>query len=61
MMCEICDTQPATMWVEMVRPLETPFGDLTWRKPVMSCDDCGPRLGYKVLASVVSVARLASN
>ena len=52
MKCEICDTQTATMW--MLAPLSgtiCSFQD----KPILSCDDCGPQLGYKILASLESV------
>ena len=38
MTCEICDSQTATMWV------------LGPTAPIPSCDDCGPQLGYKILA-----------
>lgn len=41
MKCEICDTATATMWV--VGPAEL----------LVSCDDCGPQLGYKILAPLV--------
>ena len=48
MTCEICDTQTATMWVE--QPATQMFGVTLPRTPVMSCDDCGPQLGYETLA-----------
>jgi len=48
MTCEICDIQTATMWVEKVWWVESLAR--TWRKPILSCDDCGPQLGYKILA-----------
>ena len=46
MRCEICDEQTATMWVE--RPVLT--ARLFPPDRVVSCDDCGPQLGYKILA-----------
>ena len=47
MTCEICHTATATMWV--VAPMFQ--GRLiTPDTPVVSCDDCGPQLGYKILA-----------
>jgi len=50
MKCEICDEQTATMWVE--KPIEVVREGLMFSlaKKVLSCDDCGPQLGYKVLA-----------
>ena len=55
MKCEICDEQTATMWVEPNIPV---ILDSTFpfpAKQLVSCDDCGPQLGYKVLASLTSV------
>ena len=49
MTCELCDTATATRW--MLAPLSGTicfFQD----KPMLSCDDCGPQLGYKILASL---------
>ena len=67
MKCEICDTQTATMWVEEPR-FKVEFVDglvegdagpvITKRnlpKKVLSCDDCGPQLGYKTLAALEPV------
>ena len=45
MKCEICGVQPATMWVE---PRTTDGNEA--KLPVVSCDDCGPQAGYKILA-----------
>lgn len=51
MTCEICDTQPATMWVEAPKyPLQLERGHYLLSEPIPSCDDCGPQLGYKILA-----------
>lgn len=50
MKCEICDTQTATMWVE--KPIvifRADFVDYRYQ-PLLSCDDCGPQLGYVILA-----------
>ena len=67
MTCEICDEQPATMWVQTScnhgetepHPDETLSTDVVgWchgSKPIPSCDDCGPQAGYKILASLVVV------
>ena len=44
MTCEICDDQTAVMWV--VGPFEL----------LVSCSDCGPQLGYKILAPLESVS-----
>lgn len=52
MTCEICGTQPATMWVE--RPSVLLLGRLWKTKPIPSCDDCGPQLGYKILAPLTA-------
>ena len=49
MTCEICDTQTATMWVEKPTTPWTPSVPLLSKK-VLSCDDCGPQAGYKILA-----------
>ena len=53
MKCEICGEQTATMWVERE--------DVTWTPPrthqLVSCDDCGPQLGYKILAPLVANIR----
>ena len=61
MTCEICDTATATMWVE--EPVETfitLFSGLPiaigMPKLIPSCDDCGPQLGYKILAPLQSVS-----
>lgn len=66
MKCEICDTQTATMWCQPTSPippssaltrsyLMAPEPVFSSPDPLMSCDDCGPQLGYKVLASLTSV------
>lgn len=55
MTCEICDTQTATMWVE-TPAWHWPEGAIPIRtKPILSCDDCGPQLGYKILAALEPV------
>jgi len=43
------------MWVE--RPvIESPLsGVLSLAKPILSCSDCGPQLGYKILAPLEPV------
>ena len=46
MTCELCNTAPATMWV-----LPVPDWEIS-PDPQLSCDDCGPQLGYKILASL---------
>ena len=50
MTCEICDTATATMWVE--EPIEVAREGLVFSlgAKILSCDDCGPQLGYKILA-----------
>lgn len=55
MICEICDEQTATMWVE--EPIDVACEGLVFSlaKKVLSCDDCGPQLGYKILAPLTSV------
>ncbi len=51
MKCEICDTQTATMWVQPPKiEQKTMF-------PIPSCDDCGPQLGYKILAPLTTNIR----
>ncbi len=50
MTCEICDTQPATMWVEEPIDVSREGLMLSLGKKLLSCDDCGPQLGYKILA-----------
>ena len=57
MKCEICDIQPASMWVQPPLPnstmvLLTSETEASWLvpTPIPSCDDCGPQLGYKILA-----------
>ncbi len=53
MKCEICDTQTATMWVEQPAVIVDEFGIrvvISRSKRVLSCADCGPQLGYKILA-----------
>ncbi len=62
MTCEICDTQTATMWVE--KPVtETVLLSLGTQPlvstvtPIPSCDDCGPQLGYKILAPLTANIR----
>lgn len=43
MTCELCDTATATLWV--VGPSELR----------VSCDDCFPYQGYKILAALVPI------
>ncbi len=58
MKCEICDTQPATMWVEGRARKGIVLQQLATHsvlvepapQPIVSCDDCGPQAGYKILA-----------
>ena len=69
MKCEICGEQTATMWVEAPckhgetepHPDETLSVDVVgWchgPKKVLSCDDCGPQLGYKILAPLTTNIR----
>ncbi len=58
MKCEICGVQTATMWVEV--PVEYQYGfspKPLVPKPLVSCDDCGPQAGYKILAPLVANIR----
>ena len=49
MKCEVCDTQTATMWVQAPKPES--FTSEEWVPAILpSCDDCGPQLGYEILA-----------
>ena len=48
MTCEICDTQTATMWVQA--PTIRVKAPTVTNEPIVSCDDCGPQLGYEILA-----------
>ncbi len=58
MKCEICDVQTATMWVQQKSWwIKTDFGPLRLTKPVMSCEDCGPQLGYEILAPLTANIR----
>ncbi len=52
MRCEICNTQTATMWVEApeIRAVQPSY-------KLPSCDDCGPQLGYKILAPLTTNIR----
>ena len=54
MTCEICDTQTATMWVEEPIVVARVF---VLAKKILSCDDCGPQLGYKILAPLEPVSK----
>ena len=49
MKCEICDTATATMW--MLAPLTGTISSFR-DKPILSCGNCGPYLGYKILAAL---------
>ena len=51
MTCEISDEcdQTATMWVERPTMPWTGWGRTLFEQ-IVSCDDCGPQLGYKILA-----------
>ncbi len=53
MKCEICDIEPATMWVQNQNAWGT-IPPIWQSRPIPSCDDCGPRLGYAILAPVTS-------
>lgn len=51
MTCEICDTATATMWVEKPDDLwGLLHGFLDRPQSILSCDDCGPQAGYKILS-----------
>jgi len=66
--CEICDEQTATMWVQPTSPDSVAFppSEKSWvskglvppvpkPQPLPSCDDCGPQLGYKILAPLDTI------
>ncbi len=57
MKCEICDTQTATMWVEEPITVAREGLGFVLAKKVLSCDDCGPQLGYKILAPLTTNIR----
>ena len=68
MTCEICNQQTATMWCQPTSPfapasvlartfLMAPEPVFTAPEPLMSCDDCGPQLGYEILASLTTNIR----
>ncbi len=52
MKCEICDVAAATNWVEKVT-----WDRFALTKPIVSCADCGPQVGYKILAPLVANIR----
>lgn len=55
MKCEICDEQTATMWVEKPALLDAATWTTTPFIALPSCNDCGPQLGYKILAPLEPV------
>ena len=66
MKCEISDEceQTATMWVKV--PVEYQYGSshrsvsaaTVAPRPIVSCDDCGPQLGYAILAPLEPASTL---
>ncbi len=65
MKCEVCDVQTATMWVErpcqhgiveahrhitQIASFQWTHTECPGATPIVSCDDCGPQAGYKILA-----------
>ena len=50
MKCEICGEQTATMWVQQPKIPSPRFPPYVLPEKLVSCDDCGPQLGYKTLA-----------
>ena len=54
MRCEICDEQPATIWVQTHLP-EAKVSIHDTGQPLVSCSDCGPQLGYEILAPIKPV------
>ena len=59
MKCEICDTQAATMWVQDEEGWRVGT-TVVYEKPLVSCDDCGPQLGYKILAPIEPTTNIRS-
>ena len=56
MKCELCDTQPATMWVEEPIAVAREGGlGFVLAKKVLSCSDCGPQLGWEILAPLDTI------